>query len=91
MLWSFQNSLIFKNQRHGQQQFKTIFKCSPDKLVRCAFVTAYRCYKHRSVKNRPHMEMISRAISHFNGSASHIQALRLKNGAADHHGKSAEV
>ena len=71
----FQDSLIFKNQRHGQQQFKTIFKCGPDKLARCAFVTAYRCYKHRSVKNRPHVRMISQAISHFNGLARHIKAL----------------
>ena len=67
MLWSFQDSLIFKNQRHGQQQFKTIFKCSPDKLVRCACVAAYRRHKYRSVKNRPHIKMISQAISHFNG------------------------
>jgi len=67
MLWSFQDSLIFKNQRHGQQQFKTIFKCGPDKLVRCACVAAYRRHKYSSVKNRPHIKMISQAISHFNG------------------------
>jgi hypothetical protein len=33
--------------------------------MRCAFIAAYRCHKHRSVKNGPHMAMISQAISHF--------------------------